>query len=89
MEDLSDRAQDSVAGLVAMGVVHVLEVVQIEEDERERVADAVRAAPLEHELLVEHPAVGEAGEAVGRGLRGHSPEVAHQAHDRTGEEERD
>ena len=56
-QDLADRAQDRVAGLVAMGVVDLLEVVEVEEDERERVADAVGAPPLEHELLVERAPV--------------------------------
>ena len=59
-QELPDGAQDRVAGLVAMGVVDLLEVVEVEEDERERVADAVGATPLQHELLIERAPVCQA-----------------------------
>jgi hypothetical protein len=74
---------------VAVAVVDGLEVVEVEQHERERVADAVRAAPLQRELLVESAPVREAGEAVERRLRGDAAEVAEHAHDGAREQERD
>ena len=61
---------------MALGVVDGLEVVDVEQDQRERIADALGAAPLERELLVERPAVRQTGEGVGRRLGGDAPEVS-------------
>ena len=88
-EDLADGPQNGVARRVAVAVVDGLEVVQVQEHERERVADAVGAAPLERELLVEGAPVREAGQAVDGRLRGDPAEVAEYAQDRAREQEGD
>ena len=88
-EHLADRAQDRVAGQVAVRVVHLLEVVEVEQHESEGVADPVSATPLERELLVEGATVCDPGESVGRRLRGHPAEVAEHAQKRAREQQRD
>jgi hypothetical protein len=88
-EYFADRAKNGVACGMTVGVVHLLEVVEVEQDQPERVADPVGAAPFERELLVEGAAVREPGEGIGRGLRGDATEVAQHAQERAGEHERD
>ena len=76
-----DLGEQPVAGLVAVAVVHVLEAVEIEQDDAERPARAPRAA----EGLVERPVPGapvrEPGQLVDRGELG---EPVHEvgAHER-------
>ena len=74
---------------MATVVVHALEVVEVDEDERQGVADAFRSAPLERELIVERAPVREARQAVGRRLRRYAAEVAERVEDRTREGEGD
>ena len=59
-----DLAEHGVTGLVADRVVHVLEVIDVEHDEREGRLPPVRARHLALERLLEQPAIGEPGEAV-------------------------
>src|SRR5262249_13572704 len=56
--------EDGVAGEVADLVVDVLEVVQVEDDERELSVVAVRASDLACKRLVEEAAVVEPGQRV-------------------------
>ena len=72
---------------MAVGVVDGLEVVEVEENQREGVADALGPAPFQRELLVEPPAVRQAGERVRRRLRDDPAEVAEAAQDRPAEEQ--
>ena len=53
-----------VAGEVAVGVVDLLEVVDVEHDQRQRPPVALRARDLALEQLVEEPLVVDAGQAV-------------------------
>ena len=89
VENRSDTPENRVAGLVAELVVDALEVVEIDEHQRERVADSLGASPLERQLVIERPSVGEAGQAVGRGLRGDSAEVSERVQDRPCKHEHD
>src|SRR6185295_11838097 len=67
-EDVREGAQYLVAGLVAEAVVDLLEVVQVGQDEREGAAEALGAADLARERVLELTAVGKLGEAVGTRL---------------------
>jgi hypothetical protein len=62
-EDVGDRPQEPVAGLVAELVVDGPEVVEGEHDQAER---ATLADPLDEELL-KGPVVEQAGQVVGPG----------------------
>ncbi len=59
--------EDCVAGLVAVLVVHLFEVVKVEDREAERAAVSGCALDLGAEALVEGSVVREAGHRVGRG----------------------
>ena len=61
-------AQDVVARLMAEAIVDLLEVVEVEEDERERRLEAQRARDLLLQYLYEAAAIGEIGELVGHRL---------------------
>ncbi len=60
----ADRADDLVAGLVAAGVVDVLEAVEVEQVERALAAVARGVGDELGQLLVEAAAVEEAGQRV-------------------------
>ena len=61
------RLEHHVALLVPVGVVVVLEVVEVEEDQRHRVPGVPRALDLELQALAEEADVVEAGEGIGDG----------------------
>lgn len=61
----ADRGERIVAGLMALRVVVVLEVIDVDEQQRQRVLRARGAPPFARERDVEHAAVVEPGEAVG------------------------
>src|SRR5436190_474054 len=61
----ADLLEEAVPRLVAVGVVVLLEAVQVEYRDAERGAASVRAGELASELLVPGPAVEQAGEVVG------------------------
>jgi hypothetical protein len=63
-ERVGHRAQQAVAGRVALGVVDALEVVEVEHRQRERHAVAPRARDLGGESLLEAAAVERAGQRV-------------------------
>ena len=65
MQDLGELLEDRVAGLVAVGVVHALEPIEIAHDAGERLVQPARV--LEHLLqpLLEVPAIVEPSEGVG------------------------
>ena len=69
-EALGDLDEDLVAGGVAEGVVDRLEVVEVEEDDREPAAVATGAGDGVADALAEQRAVGEAGDGVVEGLVG-------------------
>ena len=63
-----DRGEHGVAALVAERVVDRLEVVDVEQGERERPLVAQRAGELLAQALVEGAVVGQARERIGGGL---------------------
>ncbi len=65
-ERLGDAAQDDVAGGVAVGVVDGLEVVDVDEGDRQRPLVAAGTLDLGEERGQEGAAVGHAGQAVER-----------------------
>ena len=67
-ERVGDVLEALVAGEMAVGVVDALEVIDVDEQQGERAAMAMGAAPLGGEALVKAAAVGDSGEAV---LQGH------------------
>ena len=62
----SDGGEHVVAGAVTVGVVDLLEVIEVEQDRRERAAAARRLGDHALEGVARRPAVGHAGERVGR-----------------------
>jgi hypothetical protein len=62
-----EALQALVAGLVALGVVRRLELVDVEEREGERLAGAPDALELAREVLLERAVVAQPGERVGHG----------------------
>ena len=66
-ERVGDLAQHRVTGLVPVGVVDLLEVVDVEHEQADRRGQALRPRHLSLERLVEQPPVGEAGERVAGG----------------------
>ena len=64
MQRAADRADDLVAGLVAAGVVDVLEAVEVEQEDRALAAVAGGVGDELGELLVEAAAVEELGQRV-------------------------
>ena len=65
MDLLRDRGQHLVADRVAVGVVHALEVVDVEHQHRQRLLEAVGCCPGLGERAHAGAAVGQAGEQVG------------------------
>ncbi len=63
-DGLGERLQALVAGLVAAGVVDRLEVVEVDQHERERRVGAADALELAREVFVERAVVAQAGERV-------------------------
>src|SRR5581483_11285890 len=61
-----DLPEDAVADRVTEAVVDLLEVVDVDETERERAAFLLRRRQLALQPLVEVPVVPEAGERVGQ-----------------------
>ena len=70
LDPLGHRRQQPVAGVVTVGVVDRLEVVEVEEQHRDRGLAAVRALERVREPVREQRAVGKLGEAVVKGLVG-------------------
>jgi hypothetical protein len=94
-----ERLEHAVAGLVAVGVVEPLEVVEVDHDERERAPVAARPRDLLRELAVEVAPVGEPRERVGERdhdeprpllgeLRGHAVEGVRERPDLVGSGDR-
>jgi hypothetical protein len=67
LEDLRHGMENLVGLLVAISVVVVLEMVEVEEDEGDRVPGGARALDLELQALAEEPHVVEAGQGIGDG----------------------
>ena len=65
--DVGEAPQDAVADEVAVAVVHVLEVVHVDQDDRQRRVEAARAGELLLGELDERAPVEGAGEGVARG----------------------
>ena len=89
IENCGHAPENRVARLVAELVVDALEVVEIDEQQRERVADSLGAPPFERELVVERAPVGKTGQRVGRGLRGDAAEISERVQDRPSKHQRD
>ena len=62
---LRDPRQELVAGGVAEPVVQPLEVVDVDQQDRERLAGALDALDLAREVVLEEAVVVQLGEAVG------------------------
>ena len=67
MKTAATRRQDIVAGLVAVHVVDALEVIDVEQHQADVIAAARGPLELLPERRVERAAVGQPGQAVGRG----------------------
>ena len=67
-ERARELAQHAVAGRMALVVVQPLEVVEVEEDERQPAAGGVRAEERTVDVLLEGAVVAELGQRVGPGL---------------------
>ena len=59
--------EHTVAGRMPVAVVDLLEVVEVEETDRERLPGRRRLLELDLQLLLEVPVVAEAGERIGQG----------------------
>ena len=66
---LAERLQHEIAGAMPADVVHVLEAVEVDRDEGERLARAPRAAERLLDAVVEQHTVREAGERVAERFR--------------------
>ena len=75
-QHVGDFAQHMITGGVAVGVVDVLEMVDVDHHHGERLVGAQRATPGLVELVHGRAAVGQAGEQVGEGGVG-QPAVGH------------
>jgi hypothetical protein len=64
----ADLAQHLVAGMVAEGVVELLEPVQVDEQERHLGAILLRTLERRAEAVDQLPAIAETGQIVGDGL---------------------
>ena len=73
------RLQALVAGLVAVRVVDGLEVVDVDEHERQRHAGAGHDLQLARDVLVEGAVVAQAGERVGDGHLGQALDLGRAA----------
>ena len=90
-EPLRNRLEELVAGIVAEAVVHLLEPVEVDEQNGERAARAGRAGERLLQAVAEECAVGQHGETVVEGLPrelflqanalGDVPRVQHHAAD--------
>ena len=69
-EDPRRAPQHFVAGLVPVGVVEVLEMINVAENQREGPVRSLEVLEVGGHLVVEGPAVGQAREGVGAGLGG-------------------
>ena len=67
LEAAGQVEQDPVADPVAVAVVDLVEVVQVEHHEHEGVAEAVGALAFVGQPVLEDPVAGDAGEGVDRG----------------------
>jgi len=74
LEAACKRPKDCVAGTVTANVVDVLEAVQIDEDERERLPVSPRSSERLLDAIVEKHPVREPGERVAEGVRAHAVE---------------
>ena len=72
-QDVGEETEHVVSRLVPVAVVDQLEVVEVGEHERERIAEAFRAAHLDGERFGEAATIRELGELVGDGLALHGP----------------
>ena len=72
-DDIGDRAQALVAGLVAVPVVEQLEMIDVDEQQRQGLLRPLGTGPFGHQHLVEGVAVREPGQPVlgGELLQGH------------------
>ena len=68
-----DRDERPIAGGMTVGVVHRLEVVDVDDDQAQRAPGPDRAVDLDRELFVERSMVETTREAVGIGERGEVP----------------
>ena len=66
-QEMGDALEHLIAVEMAVGVVYMLEVVEIDEDERERGGLGEAVLPILLEALIEGVAVGEASEGVALG----------------------
>ncbi len=67
LDQISNLGQQSASDQVSLGVVDLLEVIQVDEDHAEFIAEPSRAVDLGFERLVEMPGVEQAGAVVGDG----------------------
>lgn len=65
LESRCDFAEDGVAGGVTVGIVHFLEVVDIDDGKGEFLLVLSEAFELAVEFLIEGAAIGESGESIG------------------------
>ncbi len=63
-DEAADGGQQLVAGGMSLAVVEALEIVEVEDGQRERPPVAGRLGDLANELLLEGPVVAEAGERI-------------------------
>ena len=63
-EDPRQRAQTGVAGRVPVLIVELLEMVDVDQQQRQRQAVALGARPFVRQPLVEMPAIGKPGQTV-------------------------
>ena len=68
LQDAGHALQARIAALVPIVVVIALEIVHIGQDQRNRLAVALRPAPFDLQLFIETAAVGQPGQAVDRRL---------------------
>src|SRR3569833_1349018 len=64
-QKLADTLEDLVAGRVAIGIVVLLELVDVEQDHRQRRPIALRLGPCDRQAIMEGAMVLEPREAVG------------------------
>src|SRR5439155_26326727 len=65
LDDLANFAQQLAANQVAVGVVHLLEAIEVKEDHAEFIAEARRTIDLRIERLIQMPRVEQPGAIVG------------------------
>ena len=87
LEAAREGLQHDVAGSVTPDVVDVLEAVEIDDDERERLARTARSAECLLDAVVEEGAVGKIGEWVAKRFGMSSPEPPVEHDTRRGRDE--